>query len=83
MERTIRITAGAVSAEATIDGSKTAGAVWDALPISAKAETWGDEIYFDIGREIASESPKAVVERGDLGYGRPGRPSASSSDQRH
>ena len=73
MERKIRITAGAVSAEATIDGSKTAAAIWDALPISAKAQTWGDEIYFDIGRTIAAESPKAVVERGDLGYWPPGQ----------
>jgi hypothetical protein len=73
MERRIKISAGAVSVEATIDGSQTAAAIWDALPVSAKAETWGDEIYFDIGQRIAAESPKAVVERGDLGYWPPGQ----------
>ena len=73
MDRTVRITVGSVTAEATLNGSQTAEAVWKALPISAAAETWGDEIYFDIGHRIAAESPKAVVEPGDLGYWPPGR----------
>jgi hypothetical protein len=42
--RVIRITAGFVLATARLDGSRTATALWDALPIEAKAETWGDEI---------------------------------------
>ena len=71
--RTIRITAGAVSAKAQLDASKTASAIWDALPIEAKAETWGDEIYFGIGVTIAPESPRATVEMGDLGYWPPGK----------
>jgi uncharacterized protein len=71
--RRIRITAGSTRAEATLDGSKTAADIWAALPVSAPAQTWGDEIYFDIGARIAPESPKAVVERGDLGYWPPGR----------
>jgi hypothetical protein len=72
-QRTIRITAGLVKADAALNDSKTATAIWNALPISATTETWGDEIYFDIGHAIASESPKAVVELGDLGYWPPGR----------
>ena len=67
------ITAGHVTAEARLNDSKTAGAIWDALPIEAKAETWGDEIYFDIGLTAAPESPKETVESGDLGYWPPGR----------
>ncbi len=70
--RTIRITAGAVSAKAQLDASKTASAIWDALPIEAKAETWGDEIYFGIGVTIAPESPRVTVDMGDLGYWPPG-----------
>jgi hypothetical protein len=71
-ERTIRITAGEVTATATLDGSRTADAIWKALPIEAKASTWGDEIYFDIGLAIKAESPKEVVALGDLGYWPPG-----------
>ena len=71
--RTIRLTAGAVTATAQLDASKTATAIWDALPIEAKAETWGDEIYFGIGITIAPESPRATVEIGDLGYWPPGQ----------
>jgi hypothetical protein len=42
--RTIRITAGEVTAPATLDGSRTADAIWKALPIEAKVSTWGDQI---------------------------------------
>ncbi len=73
MARAIVITAGQVTAEAELTDSKTARAIWDALPIEAKAETWGDEIYFDIGLTAAPESPKETVESGDLGYWPPGR----------
>ncbi len=72
-DRAIVITAGRVSAEARLNDSKTAAAIWDALPIEAKADTWGDEIYFDIGLTAAPESPREVVEPGDLAYWPPGR----------
>ena len=71
--RTIRITAGDVSATAALDGSKTADAIWQALPLEITGSTWGDEIYFDIGVDIAAEQPKEVVAMGDLGYWPPGR----------
>ncbi len=71
--RTIRITAGPVRAEARLNDTRTAGAVWEALPIEAKAETWGDEIYFGIGVTLGEESPKEIVEAGDLGYWPPGQ----------
>jgi len=72
MTRAIRITAGSVSAEATLDDGKTADAIWNALPIEAKAQTWGDEIYFDIGLDIGAETPRETVALGDLGYWGPG-----------
>jgi uncharacterized protein len=71
-ERRIRITAGSVSAEAVLNGSPTAGAVWDALPLSVPADTWGDEIYFSIPVKATLESARETVERGDLGYWPPG-----------
>ena len=71
--RRIRISAGTVAGEATLDGSETATSIWDALPIDAKVQTWGDEIYFETGLTLPAESPRAVVELGDLGYWPPGR----------
>ena len=71
--RRIRIAAGRVSATATLGDSRTAQALWDALPIDAKAETWGDEIYFSIPVSLAEDGARAVVELGDLGYWPPGR----------
>lgn len=44
----------------------------EALPISASARTWGDEIYFPIPVEAELEDGKEVVEMGDLGYWPPG-----------
>src|SRR5262245_58409628 len=70
--RRIRITAGKVSAEASLDGSATAAAVWDALPLSIPGETWGDEIYFGIPVKVKPESPRETVEMGDLAYWPPG-----------
>lgn len=71
-QRHIRITAGSVAAEAVLNDSVTAGAVWDALPLSVPADTWGDEIYFGIPVKAAPESARETVERGDLGYWPPG-----------
>jgi hypothetical protein len=73
MDRRVVITAGTVSVEARLDDSKTATAIWNALPIEAKGSTWGDEIYFSIGLRIAEESPREVVDVGDLAYWPPGQ----------
>ena len=70
--RRIKITAGGVSASAELNDSKTADAVWNALPISAKASTWGDEIYFAIPVSQVDENGRATVDMGDLGYWPPG-----------
>ncbi len=64
--------AGEVYAELSEENPRTARAVWDALPIEARASTWGDEIYFSIPVESEVENPKEVVEMGDLGYWPPG-----------
>jgi uncharacterized protein len=71
--RAIRITAGAVTLDAELNDSKSAAAIAAALPIEAKAQTWGDEIYFGIGLTLAGESPQEVVALGDLGYWPPGQ----------
>ena len=70
--RAIVIAAGKVSAEAQLNESKTASAIWDALPIDATGETWGDEIYFGIPVRAEADRAKEVVALGDLGYWPPG-----------
>ena len=72
MPRTVRIQAEPVEAIAELDDSKTADQIWEALPITGRANTWGDEIYFDIPVQCAPENGQAVVEMGDLGYWPPG-----------
>jgi len=72
MSNKIKITAGAVSAEATLNDSETAKKIRDALPIEASANTWGDEIYFSIPVQAESENPVEVVELGDIAYWPPG-----------
>ena len=66
--RKIRITAGSVSADAILDGSATATAVWEALPLAIPGQTWGDEIYFSIPVTAKPESPRETVEMGDLAF---------------
>jgi len=64
----ISIKAGSVEFEAELNNSRTADAVWEALPLTAIANTWGDEIYFAIPVSMELENGKEVVEIGDLGY---------------
>jgi len=69
----IRIVSGEVAAEADIDDSSTAEAVWKSLPLESRANTWGEEVYFSVGLDIGEENPKEVVAMGDLGYWPPGK----------
>ena len=72
MGRNIRISAGGVVAEAEINETQTAEAIWKALPIEASGNTWGDEIYFGIPVQMGVENGQEVVEVGDLAYWPPG-----------
>ncbi len=65
----IKITAGDVSATATLNENATAEAIWNALPIEATINTWGDEIYFEIPVAIAiADDATDVVDMGSLAY---------------
>jgi len=69
MEKKIKITAGSVEAAAVLNDSPTAGKIWEALPIEARGNTWGDEIYFAIPVKSSLEKDaRELVEVGDLGY---------------
>ena len=71
--RTIRISAGKVQATADLNDSPTADAIWNALPMKARANIWGDEIYYSIPVNLEeARDAQAVVQTGDLGYWSPG-----------
>ena len=72
MGHRIVISAGDVTAEAELNDTETAQAIFDALPLEALANIWGDEIYFGIPVECDAENQHEVVEFGDLGYWPPG-----------
>lgn len=68
MARSIRITSGGVSETAALNDSKTADALWDALPVDSTAKTWGDEVYFSIPISAGPENGVEVVEINDIAY---------------
>jgi hypothetical protein len=67
--REIKISAGGVEAVATLHDNATADAIWAALPISARGNRWGEEIYFEIAVHLSqAEDARDVLEAGELGY---------------
>ncbi len=64
----IQIKAGSVTIEATLNDTKTAEAIWNALPIRTGADTWGNEIYFPIPVKLKQEKGQDVVSMGDIAY---------------
>jgi hypothetical protein len=68
MGKRIRITAGAIEATAELNDTKTAQAIWEALPIKGRVNLWGDEIYFSMPLDLKLEAGQEVVNIGDLGY---------------
>lgn len=69
MGERIVIRAGSVTLQAELGAGPTARAIRAALPLTATANTWGDEIYFAIPvHESLDDTAAEVVEVGDLGY---------------
>ena len=73
MPSNIVITAGSIRLEAELNDTFTAQAIRNILPLTASANTWGDEIYFSMPVTLELEDGLEVVEMGDLGYWPPGR----------
>ncbi len=72
-ERRIRISAGDVVVSAELDDTDAANRLWEALPVQASANTWGDEIYFSVGIEAdLDDTAQETVELGAVGYWPPG-----------
>ena len=68
MLQVIRIKAGPIQVQAELNNTRTAKALLDILPVKATANTWGDEIYFDVPLNVEIENGREVVEMGDVAY---------------
>lgn len=72
--RRIRISSQNVELTAKLNDSNTSDMIWQALPITGKVQTWGDEIYFPIPIHAEKEDATAaeVVDEGTIAYWPPG-----------
>jgi len=68
MAKKMRIKSGSVEVTAELNDSKTAEAIWKALPLKSRANRWGDEIYFSIPVSLGADNATENVKVSDLGY---------------
>ena len=69
MPDNIKITTGKIQIQAQLNDNSTAKSIFQALPIKAKAQRWGGEIYFEIPvtADLENDS-RDVLEPGELGF---------------
>ncbi len=69
MSNKILISIGKVKIEAQLLDTPTAQNVKDALPFASKAQTWGEEVYFETPSMAELEDDaKDVIEAGELAF---------------
>ncbi|MFV0134900.1 cyclophilin-like fold protein [Streptomyces sp. HMX87] len=65
----IRISWPAGHLTATLDNTATTQALLKTLPLTASANTWGEEVYFDTGVSVSRETDaRQVVEPGTVAF---------------
>ena len=69
MSRKIRITMGSVALDVEVLATPTAAAVYAALPFTARANTWGEEVYFQTPGSVDAEpDARDVVTAGEIAF---------------
>jgi len=66
----VKITFGKKETEAQLNDSETAKRIYEALPIEASANVWGEEIYFEIPVSVEEEKAysRQNMKVGELAY---------------
>ena len=67
--RKLKMIIGGIEITAELLATPTAEAIYDKLPFSSTARTWGEEVYFDTPVRAENEADaRAVVEAGELAF---------------
>ena len=68
MVKRICIKVGSIEAIAELNDTRTAQAIWEALPIKGQVNLWGEEVYFSIPLSLKLEGGQRLVNIGGLSY---------------
>ncbi len=69
MQRSMLIKVNELELFAELTNTPTAEALWDALPMQAQANRWGDEVYFSVPFQVPLEADaRALVQAGEVAY---------------
>lgn len=67
--RKARITEGDASLDIVLKDTPTADAIWDALPVSSVASTWGEEVYFSVPvSQPREDDARDLLEMGEIAF---------------